>query len=83
MGVHEASVYADVKDALGIPEDEPIFILRAQDTLSVPAIARYAILAQELEMDKPDDAWFRHIDEIQAQFSQWQTSHANKVKIPD
>lgn len=41
MGVHDLSVYPQVKELLGIPADEPIFILRAQDITYQPMLAVY------------------------------------------
>lgn len=47
MGVHNEAVYPEVKRLLGIPEDEPIFIIRAQDVLSADAIEGYRELYTE------------------------------------
>lgn len=81
MGVHDADAYPKVKEALGIPEDEPIFILRAQDRLSTPVIARYGVMARQIEDGPPSEEWHEHIAAILREFTLWQ--HDNKTKVPD
>lgn len=86
MGVHDVTnVYPGVKEALGIPAGEPVFILRAQDVLTVPAIARYRNLAAQIEDPEklPDSEWFRGIDEVIGEFQKWQTDNPEKIKVPD
>jgi hypothetical protein len=78
MGVHKDEAYPKIKELLGIPVDEPIFILRAQDKLSIPMIARYQIMANQID-DGPDDAWHRNIDDIVQAFTVWQNEHTTKV----
>ena len=80
MGVHNTDAYPKIKELLGIPNEEPIFILRAQDKLSVPMIARYDIMAKQVE-DGPDEEWHDHIRDIQEAFLDWQ--HKNTTKVPD
>lgn len=86
MGVHDVTnVYPGVKEAFGISADEPVFILRAQDVLTVPTIARYRNLAAQIEEpDKmPDSEWFRSIDEAIGEFQKWQSDNPEKTKVPD
>lgn len=83
MGVRDND--ADVKDALGIPEDEPIFVLRAQDRLTVSTIARYRNYAAQIEKPElmPDAEWFKTLDEKIGEFQTWQMNHPERTKIPD
>lgn len=84
MSVHDAD-YEKVKKLLGIPKDEPIFVLRAQDKLAVPTIARYRTFADSIEHpeDRRADEWFASLDEDTAKFTEWQRENADKVKLPD
>jgi hypothetical protein len=41
MGVHDVDKYPEIKRLLGIPEDEPIFIFRAQDFLMEDVVRYY------------------------------------------
>lgn len=79
MGVHDLDKYPEVKRLLGIPEDEPIFILRAQDKFSTETVAAYAdIVFDEVSTDFNDG-----MDENEKQFREWQSANKDKVKIPD
>jgi hypothetical protein len=71
--------YGEV-DIVDVPKDEPVFILRAKDILSVPAIARYQTLATEAECG---EGFFRGLNEVIASFAEWQTNNAELVKKPD
>lgn len=81
MGVHNHDVYPEVKRLLEIPEDEPIFILRAQDVATVSTIHAYAMYAKEAGVE--DDAWLEHVRNDAAEFSKWQADNADRVKLPD
>lgn len=87
MSVHDAD-YKKVKELLGIPEDEPIFVLRAQDQLSVPTIQRYAVFALSVEptIERPQpftQEWLDSKDAVIAEFAGWQEQNREKVKLPD
>jgi hypothetical protein len=87
MSVHDAD-YKKIKELLGIPEDEPIFVLRAQDQLSVPTIQRYAVFAMGIEptIDRPQPftaEWLENKDAVIAEFVQWQQANPAAVKLPD
>jgi hypothetical protein len=87
MSVHDAD-YKKVKELLGIPEDEPIFVLRAQDRLSLPTIQRYANFAAQVEatVERPEpfsQEWLANKDAVIEEFSAWQQEHSGKVKLPD
>lgn len=64
----------------GIPDDEPIFILRAQDRAANETILDYEQNA------KDEGATPQFLDGVQdalAKFEQWQGSHPDALKIPD
>jgi hypothetical protein len=77
MGVQDGN-YKQVRKALGIPEDEPVFVIRAQDELAVPIIARYRNMA---EIAGCDGEFLSGLDGVQEQFVTWRTD--NKTKVPD
>lgn len=81
MGVHDHDVYPQVKQLLGIQEDEPIFILRAQDIVTVSTIHAYAMYAKEAGQE--DEAWLEHVRADASEFSEWQAENADRVKLPD
>lgn len=78
MGVHDTGVYDDIRDLLDIPEGEPLFIIRAQDKLAVPAITSYRIHAIEAECP---NAFLDNLIEVSQEFQEWQSR--NPVKTPD
>lgn len=85
-GVHQKNKYAEIKEALGIPEDEPIFILRAQDQLSPSMIDLYDLLymstAKAAGIDVDSSISFSN--EIQAVYDEFRTwQKQNSVKVPD
>lgn len=82
MGV-DVDKYKRVKQALDIPQDEPIFIIRGQDILAVAAIARYRNLAAVIEKERPIEDWFASLDQQIEEFKKWQEDHPRLVKIPD
>lgn len=90
MGVHAVEKYDEVRSALGIPEGEPLFIIRAQDELSIDALAQYrrnytqsAMLTNgEVALDEID-RFNREMDVLIAQFHRWQQDHPESVKFPD
>lgn len=61
--------------------DEPIFILRAKDLLSVPTIVKYLNLYGEF---MPSDVTFEAsvVNTIEG-FKQWQKDNPDKVRWPD
>lgn len=80
MGVHDTDVYPAVKQLLGIPEDEPIFILRAQDQCALEAIPVYAQLANDAGAPKQ---FLAGLGDVAFQFSDWRMKNRDKVKVPD
>lgn len=83
-------------DIPGIPEDEPVFILRAKDSLSELAISEYQSLYVKFknhEKDFPENAdietlrqandFLNRLRAVRRVFVEWQASHADSVKVPD
>lgn len=92
MGVHDLSAYPEVKRLFGIPEDEPIFILRAQDILYPATLGAYeaiyvaAVKAKKSIGEKLTDAEWNFADHIEAcrdNGRRWQKRNQGKVKVPD
>lgn len=88
MGVHKTEVYAEVKKLLGIPEDEPIFILRAQDVLAEDAIVYYghryrSKMKSLFEGSLTDEhgKFFHAVNAVADDFFQWGLNHT--TKLPD
>lgn len=75
-------------DLPGVPDDEPVFILRAQDKLAVGIIARYrnAAAMSEAPGSTPTQEWLDSIDGeggVIEDFQAWQSANSDKVKFPD
>lgn len=87
MGVHDATdtEYKKVKKLLGIPEDEPIFVLRAQDDLAVHTLARYRNDAATIEdaNKRPNQEWMDQMDGVIQTFGGWRNANPDKIKVPD
>lgn len=93
MSVHDTDKYDKIKKALGIPLDEPIFILRAQDKYAPIAIRHYRNAARALhpdghtqQRDNPSEAfkaWDGEVTECSQEFLNWQEANPDKVKEPD
>jgi len=84
MGVHDAD-YKKVKKLLGIPDGEPIFVLRAQDDLALHTVVGYMNVARQIEDLKvrPSDQWFDHMNGVVNEFAAFRTDHPDKMKVPD
>lgn len=70
----------------GIPEDEPIFILRAQDMAALQTLDGYA--DEAVECGASDEFAFavssrERQDSVFMRFQTWQETHPDKVKTPD
>lgn len=85
MGVHQSKeVYSKVKDLLGIPRDEPIFILRAQDKFSIDGIKRYREIAHDKTIiGEESEEWVENVGSKINDFINWQNLNRDKVKVPD
>lgn len=75
MTASEAKAYLD-----RIPEDEPVFVLRAQDVLSMLTIREWLRMAERFEVRERKIAGAE--DDLQ-QFREWRHSHSSRVKLPD
>jgi hypothetical protein len=82
MGVHDLEKNAEVKVLLGIPEDEPIFIIRAQDDLSYEVIDYYRKTAKSIGASKE---FRKGVKEILLNFADWRkiAKEEGRTKIPD
>lgn len=91
MSVHDKDKYAAVKELLGIPADEPIFILRAQDQIAEDSISHYAMNYRKEAQKRNDDRkltpeqrkFQRDIHAVADNFLDWQDAHEDRVKFPD
>lgn len=90
MGVHNLDVYPEVKRLFEMPEDEPIFVLRAQDRLYVPTISAYeALFMAALNATGVkallDGHWefADHLDSCADTGRRWAKRNPEKMKIPD
>jgi len=93
MSVHDKEAEAKAKALFGISEDEPIFVLRAQDRLYTPMLAVYEQLyLSTVRASKP--VTDSYLGDLEAEFADnvsdsyeagrnWQKANADRVKIPD
>lgn len=72
-------------DIPGVPDDEPVFILRAQDDLALHTITRYRNTASSIEDDsaRPNDEWFAGLDQVIEDFGAFRNANPDKIKVPD
>ena len=84
MSVHDAN-YKKIKKELGVPEDEPIFILRGKDDLAAAIVARYKNMAAQIEDEdkQPSDEWFSQMESVCRDFNDFRNSHPELMKVPD
>jgi hypothetical protein len=97
MGVHDLSVYKEVKALLEIPEDEPIFILRSQDILYPAAVAAYEQLYvsacrsramvkgehERISLEPHEWMFAEHVEACRDNGARWQKRNFERVKFPD
>jgi len=63
-----------------IPDDEPVFVLRAKDSLAMDTIASYLAKAGEAKCS------VEHMEVVRKRlydFSAFQVDHADRMKLPD
>lgn len=80
MGVHDKEVYPEIKRLLGIPEDEPIFILRSTDKVAPKIVESAGINYSGAGCSR------EFIDGVYAcgdEMREWQQAHPDAVKVPD
>ena len=62
-----------------VPEDEPLFLIRARDRLAVKALLAYRVLSQE---DGCIDYHFEHLDRDIEAFKKFREEHPERMKQP-
>jgi len=91
MSVHDKDAEAKAKALFGIPEDEPIFVLRAQDRLYGPMLAIYEQLYVSAIrtvragafLDGDEMEFADHVGMCYDEGRRWQKANEDRVKIPD
>jgi hypothetical protein len=79
VSVHDKEYYPAIKKLLGIPEDEPIYILRAQDKFSAGVITAHRSTAESAA--KPE--WASRVQREIDDFRFFQQKNPERVKVPD
>jgi hypothetical protein len=64
------------KTGIAIPDDEPVFIMRAKDSLALKMLTAYR---HSLEKGEHRDA----VDARIKQFEEYMATHAQNVRMPD
>lgn len=64
----------------GVPDDEPVFVLRAKDVLSYGAIMNYQSMAVSRRC--PEE-FIGGLDNVLETFAEWADTNADKMKVPD
>lgn len=69
----------------GIPDDEPVFVLRAQDKFALPTLFRYKNLVRGIEDEDQQrtQEWFDNLDDVLDNFSLFASEFPDKIKLPD
>lgn len=80
MGVNDTDKYPVIKDLLEIPQDEPIFILRAQDNAAMLSVSEYGFAARQVGASKE---FIKEVNDISMDFADWRHNNRDKCKIPD
>jgi hypothetical protein len=62
-----------------VPEDEPLFLLRARDVLALPLLLKYRKLSEE---DGCNDYHFENLDATIAKFEKFAREHPERMKQP-
>lgn len=88
MGVRDVDKYGEIKDLLGIPSDEPIFIIRGQDMLACPVIETYRttynVIAKTEEVEYEVRRHFSdHLLSVLSEFHRFEVRRPSAMKIPD
>jgi hypothetical protein len=69
-----------IKYLQGIPEDEPVFVLRAQDKVAPAVVAVWGVMADFA--GSPREKYLGS-DTQALVMAQWQQKNEDKVKVPD
>lgn len=67
-------------DITGIPDDEPVFVIRAKDQASVNSIKDYFVNAYRAGATED---FAKAGDSVVLVFEDWQESNRERVKVPD
>jgi hypothetical protein len=78
VSVHDTEYYAEVKELLSIPADEPIFVLRGKDRFAARAIEKYFDLAINGTAE-----WRNQLQECIDGFHDFADLHPDRMKYPD
>lgn len=62
-----------------IPEDEPLFLIRARDRLAIAALLEYRRMSAE---DGCNDFHFEHLDKDIEAFKKFREEHPERMKQP-
>ena len=60
--------------------DEPVFVLRAKDKLSIEALTAYIKFAK---MDEVEEDFLQELCAIKLHFHAWQKQNPHRIKYPD
>lgn len=63
-----------------IPDDEPVFVLRAQDVVAMNTLENYAHQAEVMGAKK---SFVKDVLAVRDSFQKWQDDNDDKVKVPD
>lgn len=66
----------------GIPEDEPVFVIRAKDAISAMAVSAYKDIRLN-QSEPPSEEFVDHLDDEVSKFVLWQADNPELVKLPD
>lgn len=80
-GLTAALEALDAPCLLKLREGEPIFVLRAQDKVSVPTLVFWFNAALAAGADNDEKMWRAGLKT--GEFCKWQSSHRELVKVPD
>ena len=80
MDIKYAKTKLIKSDGTPVPEDEPFFVLRGQDSLAVKAIHRYLMLCKEHGCSDEHLETIAHNSMV---IQHWQSQNPDLVKLPD
>lgn len=84
--LHARTDYQRIQDPAGlIPEDEPVFLLRAQDIIAPDVVRHWAYMAKQLYTSDADVPKMAHLCNLAmthaVRMEAWQAEH--RAKVPD
>ena len=86
MGIHQRykENRLQIHELLGVPSNEPIFIIRAQDKFSIATLSAYKDVAHVgTIIGEESEEWIEDLGSIRNDFINWQRDNRDKVKVPD